>query len=80
MRGVKSRGQSRLAWKLYGKEAAWVSSENVDGRAEKPRYDVPQGVGAKKPHEAELTNQHGGSGEKNVDRCISLYRTVTRNG
>ena len=42
----------------------WVASENGDGRAEKPRYDVPQGVGVKNRYEAELTNQRRGSGSQ----------------
>ena len=37
---------------------------NGDGRAEKPRYDVPQGVSVKNLYEAELTNQRRGSGSK----------------
>ena len=33
-------------------KALWVASGNGDGRAEKPRYDVPQGVGVKNRYEA----------------------------
>ena len=64
VRGVKSLGQSRSAWYIFGQKAAWVSSESGDGRAEKPRYDVPQGVGVKNRYEAELTNQRRGSRPK----------------
>ena len=39
-------------------------SESGDGRAEKPRYDVPQGVGVKNRYEAELTYQRRRSGSK----------------
>ena len=61
---VKSLGQSRSAWCLLRQKALWVASGNGDGRAEKPRYDVPQGVGVKNRYEAELTNQRRGSGSK----------------
>ena len=46
---VKSLGQSRSAWCILLQKALWAASGNGDGRAEKPRYDIPQGVGAKKP-------------------------------
>ena len=36
---------------------AYFPPENGDDRAEKPRYDEPQGVGVKNWYEAELTNQ-----------------------
>ena len=55
-----------------------VASGNVDGRAEKPPYDVPQGVGVANRYEAVLTNQRSGSGSKL--RCILLYRKVARKG
>ena len=58
-------------------ESVGVASGNGDGRAEKPRYYVLQGVGVKNRYEAELTNQRRGSGSK---RCILLYRTEARNG
>ena len=61
---VKSLGQSRSAWCISRQKALWVASGNGDGRAEKPRYDVPQGVGVQNRHEAELTNQRRGSGPK----------------
>eukprot|EP00904_Undaria_pinnatifida_P002693 jgi/Undpi1/12424/HiC_scaffold_5.g02096.m1 len=44
---VKSLGQNRSAWGILQQKALWVASRNGDGRAEKPRYDVPQGVGVK---------------------------------
>ena len=62
--GVKSLGRSRPASYIFRQKAVWVTSENGDGRAEKPRYDVPQGVGVKNRYEAELTNQRRGSGSK----------------
>ena len=61
---VKSLGQSRSAWCILRQKALWVASGNCDGRAEKPRYDVPQGVGVKHRYKAELTNQRRGSGSK----------------
>ena len=63
---VESLGQSRSAWCIlrFATETLWVASGNGDGRAEKPRYDVPQGVGVKNRYEAELTNQRRGSGSK----------------
>ena len=64
MRGVKSLGQSRSAWYIFRQKAVWVTSEKGDGRDEKPRYDVPRGVGVKNRYEAELTNQRRGSGSK----------------
>ena len=64
VRGVKSHGQSRFAWYIFRQKLVWVTPESGDGRAEKPRYDVPQGVGVKNRHEAELTNQRRGSGPK----------------
>ena len=60
--GVKSLGQNRSAWYISRQKAVWVTSENGDGRAEKPRYDVPQGVGDKNQYKAELTNQRRGLG------------------
>ena len=64
VRGVKSHGPSRSAWYILRQKAVWVTSESGDGRAEKPRYDVSQGVGVKKQCEAELTNQPRASGAK----------------
>ena len=61
---VKSLGQNRSAWGILQQKALWVASRNGDGRAEKPRYDVPQGVGVNNRYEAELTNQRRGSGSK----------------
>ena len=61
---VKSLGQSRSAWCTLRQKASWVASGNGDGRAEKPRHDVPHGVGIKNRYEAELTNQRRGSGSK----------------
>ena len=61
---VKSLGQSRSAWCIWRQTALWVASGNGDGRAQKPRYDVPQGVGVNNRYEAELTNQQRGSGKK----------------
>ena len=61
---VKSLGQSRSAWCLLRQKALWVASGNGDGRAEKPRYDVPQGVGVKNRYEAEVDNQRRGSRSK----------------
>ena len=60
----KSLGQSRSAWCILRQKALWVASGNGDGRAEKPRYNIPQGVGVKHRYEAELTNQCRGSGSK----------------
>ena len=28
-------------WYIFRQKAVWVTSENGDGRTEKPRYDVP---------------------------------------
>ena len=61
---VKSLGQSRFACCILRQKALWVASGNVDGGAEKPQNDVPQGVGVKNQYEARLTNQHRGSGSK----------------
>ena len=61
---VKSLGQSRSARRILRHKALWVASGNGDGRAEKPRYDVPQGVGVNNRYEAELTNQRRESGSK----------------
>ena len=61
---VKSLGQSRSAWQIFGQKGVWVTSESGDGRAEKPRYDVPHGVGVKNRYEAELTDQRRGLGSK----------------
>ena len=52
---------------------------NGEGRPEKPRYDVPQGVGVKNGYEADLTNRRRGSGQKKSS-CVPLYRTVAWNG
>ena len=59
---VKSMGQSQSAWCILRQKALRVASGNGDGRAEKPRHDVPQGVGVKNRYEADLTNQRRGSG------------------
>ena len=75
---VKSLGQSRSAWCILRQKALRVASGSGDDRAEKPRCDVPQGVGVKYRYEAELTNQRADRGQK--PRCILLYRTVVRNG
>ena len=32
---------------IIRQKAVWVTSESGDGRAEKPWYDVPRGVGVK---------------------------------
>ena len=61
---MKKLGQSRCARCIMRQKALWVASGNGDGRAERPRYDVPQGVGVQNRHEAELTNQRRGSGPK----------------
>ena len=65
--------------KIFRQKAVWVTSEIGGGRAEKSRYDVPPGVGAKNRYEAELTNHVADRGQ-NSTRCILLYRTVARNG
>ena len=39
---VKRLGQNRPAWYIFRQKAVCVTSENVDGRAGKPRFDVPQ--------------------------------------
>ena len=41
---VKRLRQSRFAWRHLRQKALWVASGNGDGRAEKLRYDVMQGV------------------------------------
>ena len=47
---VKSLGQSRSAWCVVRQKTLLrVASGNGDGRAEKPRYDIPQGVGCPTP-------------------------------
>ena len=56
-------------------KAVWVTSENGDGRAEKPRYDVRQEVGVKNRHETELTTQRRGPGQKN-----KVYSAVPHGG
>ena len=62
---VKSLGQSRSAWCICDRKRYRSRQEtNGDVRAEKPRYDVPQGLGVKNRCEAELTNQRRGSGSK----------------
>ena len=33
-------------------KALWVASENIDSRAEKPRYDIPSGVCVENLYEA----------------------------
>ena len=56
---------ARSARTVYLRQRAlWVAAGNGDGRAEKPRYDVPQGVGVKNRYKAELTNQRRGSVSK----------------
>ena len=75
LRGVKILGQSRSAWYILRQKALWVASGNGDGRAEKPRYDVPQGVGVKNRYKAELTNQRRGSGPK-----TQVYSAVPHGG
>ena len=64
VRSVKSLGQSRSAWYIFRQKAVRVPSESGDGRTQKPRYDVQQGVGVKNRYEAELTDQRRGSGSK----------------
>ena len=78
--GVKSLGQSRSAWYIFRLKAVWVTSENGDGRAEKPsRYDVPQVVGVKNRHEPELSNHFPSRiGVKTLGVFILLNRTVPR--
>ena len=75
VRGVKSHGQSRSAWHIFRQKAVWVTSESGDDRAEKPRYDVPHGIGFKNRYEAELTNQRRGSGPK-----TQVYAAVPHGG
>ena len=75
MWGVKNLGRSRSAWYIFRQKAVWITSENGDGRAEKPQYDAPQGVGVKNREEAELTNQRRGSGSK-----IYVYSAVPHGG
>ena len=74
--GVKSLGHSPFAWYIFRQNAVWVTSENGEGRAEKPRHDVPHGVGVKHQHEAELTDQRHGSGSQSlgVFCCIARRR------
>ena len=64
VRSVKSLGRSPSAWHIFRQKAVWVTSESGGRRAEKPRYDVPQGIGVQNLYEAELTNQRRGSGSK----------------
>ena len=61
---AKSVRMCVYAWQILRQKAVWVTSEIGDGRAEKPRYDVPQGVGVENRYEAELTNQCRRSGSK----------------
>ena len=75
VRGVKSLGQSRSARYIFRQKAVWVTSESGDGRAEKPRYDLPQGVSVKNRYEADLINQLRGSGSK-----IYVYSAVPHGG
>ena len=75
MRGVKSLGQGRSAWGIFRQKAVWVTSESGDGRAEKPRYDVPHGVGVKNRYEQIRVADRG-----QQSGCILLYRAVARNG
>ena len=44
VQGVENLGQTRSAWYIFRQKAVWVTSERGDGRAETPRYDVPQVV------------------------------------
>ena len=75
VRGVKSLGQSRSAWYIFRQKAVWVTSESGGGRAEKPRYDVPQGGGVKTRYEAKLTNQSASRiGVKNLGVFCSPAR------
>ena len=55
--GREEPGAKSVRMVYFPTESVWVASGNGDGRAEKPRYDVPQGVGVKNRYEAELTNQ-----------------------
>ena len=54
VRGVKSLGRRRSAWYVFRQKAVGVTSESGDGQDEKPRQDVPRGVGVKNWYEAEL--------------------------
>ena len=74
--GVKSLRKRWSAWRILRQKASWVVSGSGDGRAEKPRYDVPRGLGVKNRYEAELTNQRRGSGSKplGVFCCAARWR------
>ena len=62
--GLEEPGAKSARMVYFATESVMVASGNGDGRAEKPRYDVPQGVGIKNRYEAEFVNQRRGSGSK----------------
>ena len=62
--GREEPGAKSIRMVYFATESVRVASGNGGGRAEKPRYDVPQGLGAKNRYEAELTNQRRESGSK----------------
>ena len=76
--GVKSLGQSRSASNIFRQKAAWITSENVDGRAEKPRYGAPQGVGVEIRYEAELDLSASRIRVKNLGAfcCTARWRGI----
>ena len=58
VRGVNSLGQRGM---FSDKKQCASGQQSSNGRAEKPRCDVPEGVGFKNRYEAELTNWRRGS-------------------
>ena len=72
---MKSLETNSVRMVNFAPESVWPASGNGDGRAEKPRCDVPQGIDVKNWYEAELTNQHRGSGSK-----ARVYSAVPHGG
>ena len=63
VRGVKEPWAKSARMVIFPtQKVIWVTSESGDGRAEKPREDVPQGVDVKNRYLAELANQRRLSG------------------
>ena len=59
--GHKESGAKSVRMVYFATEKCCGSRQETV-TAEKPRYDVPQGVGVNNRYEAELTNQRRGSG------------------
>ena len=62
--GREEPGAKSVRMVHFATESIMGRVRNGNGRAEKPRYETPQGVGAKNRYDAELTNQRRGSGSK----------------